>query len=100
AAFAHVAEYDRAIDAYFARRLQSETLFPPTLSPSWRLRQKLRYGENPHQQAAFYLDSAARSASVASAQILPGKELSYNNILDLDSPLNLVREFGEPAAVV
>ena len=60
----------------------------------------LRYGENPHQHAAFYVEPAAPPACVASAEVLHGKELSYNNLLDLDSALNLVREFAEPAAVV
>ena len=60
----------------------------------------LRYGENPHQKAAFYIDPTCRRACVAAAEVLHGKELSFNNILDLDSALNLVREFGQPAAVV
>jgi phosphoribosylaminoimidazolecarboxamide formyltransferase/IMP cyclohydrolase len=100
AAFAHVAEYDRAIDAYFQRRLHPEPAFPPALAPRWELRQPLRYGENPHQRAAFYVDPGCRAACVATAQVLHGKELSYNNILDLDSALNLVREFDGPAAAV
>jgi phosphoribosylaminoimidazolecarboxamide formyltransferase/IMP cyclohydrolase len=98
AAFARTAAYDRAISAYFARRLPE----PPT--PPLRLgfehRMELRYGENPHQQAAFYVDPDCRYACVATAEILHGKEVSYNNLLDLDSALNLVREFAEPAAVV
>jgi phosphoribosylaminoimidazolecarboxamide formyltransferase/IMP cyclohydrolase len=60
----------------------------------------LRYGENPHQDAAFYVEPDCRQACVATAESLHGKELSFNNILDLDSALNLVREFREPAAVV
>jgi phosphoribosylaminoimidazolecarboxamide formyltransferase/IMP cyclohydrolase len=60
----------------------------------------LRYGENPHQQAAFYIEPPAPHGCLASAEILHGKELSYNNLLDLDSAVNLVREFHEPAAVV
>src|SRR5439155_18578125 len=63
-------------------------------------RMPLRYGENPHQKAAFYVEPGARWPSVATAETLHGKELSYNNLLDLDSALNLVREFAEPAAVV
>jgi phosphoribosylaminoimidazolecarboxamide formyltransferase/IMP cyclohydrolase len=63
-------------------------------------KQPLRYGENPHQKAAFYVEAPARHDSIAGAEVLHGKELSYNNILDLDSALNLVREFAEPAAVV
>src|SRR5205807_703020 len=60
----------------------------------------LRYGENPHQKAAFYVEPASSYPSVSTARSLHGKELSFNNILDLDSALNLVREFSEPAAVV
>src|SRR5262249_10736068 len=64
------------------------------------LRQQLRYGENPHQEAAFYVEANPAADSVAGAEVLHGKELSFNNFLDLDSALNLVREFGEPAAAV
>ena len=60
----------------------------------------LRYGENPHQQAALYARPECRGASVAVARQLHGKELSYNNLLDLDSALAIVRQFAEPAAVV
>ncbi len=60
----------------------------------------MRYGENPHQRAAFYTEPGAPASSIARAEVLHGKELSYNNILDLDSALNLVREFADPAAVV
>ena len=60
----------------------------------------LRYGENPHQQAALYADAGAAGANVVAAQQLHGKELSYNNLLDLDSALAIVRDFAEPAAVV
>src|SRR5260370_14347810 len=99
AAFARTAAYDRAISNYFAARGSDEEL-PPHLDLYFERRSTLRYGENPHQHAAFYVDPAARYASVANAAILHGKELSYNNILDLDSALNLVCEFTEPATVV
>jgi phosphoribosylaminoimidazolecarboxamide formyltransferase/IMP cyclohydrolase len=95
-AFAHVASYDAAISAYFMRRTAPE--FPPYLGLHWERKQSLRYGENPHQKAAFYVNPAHRGACVANAEVLHGKELSFNNILDLDSALNLVREFAEPAA--
>jgi phosphoribosylaminoimidazolecarboxamide formyltransferase/IMP cyclohydrolase len=98
AAFSRIAAYDAAIAAYFARR--GTDLFPSALEANWTKRFDLRYGENPHQKAAFYIDPVGRRASVASAEVLHGKELSYNNILDLDIALNLVREFAEPAAVV
>src|SRR6185295_15328341 len=60
----------------------------------------LRYGENPHQAGAFYVESNAPPASLAASAQLHGKELSYNNLLDLDAALNLVREFDRPSAVV
>lgn len=107
AAFARTAAYDRAISAYFAGRMRShaergneEESFPASLDLRLERRQSLRYGENPHQRAAFYVEPNAPAATVARAEVLHGKELSYNNLLDLDSALNLVREFAEPAAVV
>jgi phosphoribosylaminoimidazolecarboxamide formyltransferase/IMP cyclohydrolase len=98
-AFARVAAYDEAIRSYFAGQAGDEQ-FPPRLDLSFERRLPLRYGENSHQQAAFYVEPATRYACVATARTLHGKELSYNNLLDLDSALNLVREFAEPAAVV
>ena len=98
-AFAHTARYDRAIAAYFA----GETAvgpFPGTLTIALTRKALLRYGENPHQQAALYTRSDARGASVVSARQLHGKELSYNNLLDLDSALGIARRFADPAAVV
>jgi phosphoribosylaminoimidazolecarboxamide formyltransferase/IMP cyclohydrolase len=100
-AFARTAAYDRAISAYFAARAAGEgEPLPATLDLRLERRQPLRYGENPHQPAAFYVESPVPPACVASAEVLHGKELSFNNLLDLDSALNLVREFAEPAAVV
>ena len=99
AAFARTAAYDRAISGYFASREKSES-WPASLTLSFQRRQELRYGENPHQKGAFYIEPGSTHASVATAESLHGKELSYNNILDLDSAFNLVREFAEPAAVV
>src|SRR5262249_1066250 len=93
------AGYDRAISAYFARRGGAEAM-PGLLDLRFERRMGLRYGENPHQQAAFYAEPGFTGASVATAECLHGKELSYNNLLDLDSALNLVREFTVPAAVV
>lgn len=98
-AFARTAAYDQAISSYFATRQQPAD-WPPRLELSFQHRQTLRYGENPHQKAAFYVESSARSDCVATAACLHGKELSFNNLLDLDSALNLVREFAGPAAVV
>jgi phosphoribosylaminoimidazolecarboxamide formyltransferase/IMP cyclohydrolase len=98
AAFARTASYDAAISSYFERKLNRP--FPPTLNLTFRRKSLLRYGENPHQPAALYVDPSATHPCVANAEVLGGKELSYNNILDLDSALNLVREFAEPTAVV
>jgi phosphoribosylaminoimidazolecarboxamide formyltransferase/IMP cyclohydrolase len=99
AAFARTAAYDAAISAYFAEQLGPGE-WPPVLALSFTKRLALRYGENPHQRAAFYVEPGCRHACVATAETLHGKELSYNNLLDLDSALNLVREFAQPAAVV
>ena len=104
AAFEMTACYDRAIANYMARLVTEEAAgpaaFPQTLSLSFRRQDLLRYGENPHQQAAFYIEPQPAPATLAASQQLHGKELSYNNLLDLDAALNLVREFPEPAAVV
>src|SRR5262249_25058060 len=99
AAFARTAAYDQAIATYFAGRTTAEPL-PAQLHLRFERRMKLRYGENPHQQAAFYVEPGRGRACVATAESLHGKELSYNNLLDLDSALNLVRDFDGPAAVV
>jgi phosphoribosylaminoimidazolecarboxamide formyltransferase/IMP cyclohydrolase len=99
AAFARTAAYDRAISAYFAKQTDV-TRFPGLLELRFEKKMPLRYGENPHQPAAFYVEPGVAHACVATAESLHGKELSYNNILDLDSAFNLVREFAEPAAVV
>jgi len=74
--------------------------FPYTLFAESHAQRGLRYGENPHQQAAFYSELDIDRPCIARAEVLHGKELSYNNILDLDSALNLVREFPGPACVV
>ncbi len=99
AAFARTAAYDRAIAAYFTRRSDTND-FPGLLELRFEKKIPLRYGENPHQAAAFYVEPGVAHPCVATAEPLHGKELSYNNILDLDSAFNLVREFAEPAAVV
>jgi phosphoribosylaminoimidazolecarboxamide formyltransferase / IMP cyclohydrolase len=99
AAFARTAAYDRAISAYFADRADQGP-WPPVFELRFVRCSALRYGENPHQQAAFYKEPGLNHACVANAETLHGKELSYNNLLDLDSALGLVREFASPAAVV
>jgi len=97
-AFAHTAAYDAAILAYF--RQQTGIPFPHELALGFVKRMDVRYGENPHQQAAFYADPMSEVPSVATAVQLSGKELSFNNIADLDAALNLVREFSQPAACI
>ena len=74
--------------------------FPDQLTLSFRRQSPLRYGENPHQRAAFYVEPQAAAGTLASAEVLHGKELSYNNLLDLDAALAIAREFDSPAAVV
>jgi phosphoribosylaminoimidazolecarboxamide formyltransferase/IMP cyclohydrolase len=99
AAFARTAAYDAVVAGYFSRRVEPSGL-PTRLPLYFEQHMGLRYGENPHQKAAFYVEPGCRHACVATAEPLHGKELSFNNLLDLDSALNLVREFAEPAAVV
>ncbi len=99
AAFARTSAYDRAVSAWFAGQGGGEP-FPSRLDLSFEKRSGLRYGENPHQPAAFYVESPTPAACLAGATVLHGKELSYNNLLDLDSALELVREFDAPAAAV
>jgi len=97
-AFALTADYDTAIASYFAQ--DGDTMFPEELSMRFDYKSGLRYGENPHQQAALYQDNAYPSASLLNAEILSGKELSYNNYNDLDACLNLLLDFTEPFACV
>jgi phosphoribosylaminoimidazolecarboxamide formyltransferase/IMP cyclohydrolase len=103
-AFAHTAAYDGAIASHLGRLASPEAAladFPSTLHLSASLARALRYGENPHQKAAFYaLEGAANAPSLAKAEVLQGKELSYNNLLDLDAAMRLCAEFALPAAAI
>ncbi len=100
-AFAHTAQYDAMVSAYFTGAVGGEApSFPDDLNLSFRRLKDLRYGENPHQQAAFYADPRAFGASVATAERIQGKELSYNNIADADAALECVRQFDAPACVI
>lgn len=100
-AFAHTARYDTMIANYLGRVHQvAAEKFPDTLPLVFEKVQDLRYGENPHQVAAFYREPTARRASVATAQLLQGKELSFNNIADADTAIECVRQFDEPACVI
>lgn len=93
-AFKHTAHYDGIIAGYFERK--AEAGFPSYLNPFYEKAQDLRYGENPHQKAALYKVPNYTGSSIATSQILSGKELSYNNILDLDAALNMVEDFERP----
>jgi phosphoribosylaminoimidazolecarboxamide formyltransferase/IMP cyclohydrolase len=97
AAYARTAAYDAAIGAWFARQEGEE--FPPRLGLAGVLRQTLRYGENPHQRAGFYVDGTGRPG-VATAVQVQGKELSYNNLNDTDAAFECVAEFDRPAIVI
>jgi phosphoribosylaminoimidazolecarboxamide formyltransferase/IMP cyclohydrolase len=98
-AFAHTARYDAAIANWFAFQQESDSGLPARLTLALDLKEVLRYGENPHQRAALYSERATWPNLVAGRQ-LHGKELSYNNFLDLDSALAIVRGIDRPAAVV
>ena len=95
--FRHTAAYDALIARYLTE-LVDETQ-PEKLTLTYDLKQSLRYGENSHQQAAFYQDALPVTYSIAAAKQLHGKELSYNNIKDADAALRIAREFDEPAVV-
>jgi phosphoribosylaminoimidazolecarboxamide formyltransferase/IMP cyclohydrolase len=100
-AFAHTARYDTMVASYLSDRHQVHTeRFPTTLPLVFDKVQDLRYGENPHQHAAFYRDPVPRGASVATASVLQGKDLSFNNIADADTAVECVRQFSEPACVI
>jgi phosphoribosylaminoimidazolecarboxamide formyltransferase / IMP cyclohydrolase len=101
-AFAHTARYDGAISGYLSsidadgRRER----FPRVLTRQWRLAQPMRYGENPHQQAAFYRDPEPGAGLLAGYEQLQGKELSYNNVADADAAWECVRGLQQPACVI
>jgi phosphoribosylaminoimidazolecarboxamide formyltransferase/IMP cyclohydrolase len=100
-AFEHTAQYDGMIANYLGARLSGKIeKFPRTFNAQLRKAQDLRYGENPHQSAAFYVDANPSEVSIATAQQLQGKELSYNNIADTDAALECVRSFVKPACVI
>jgi phosphoribosylaminoimidazolecarboxamide formyltransferase/IMP cyclohydrolase len=101
-AFSHTAAYDGAISNYLTA-LDSEgarVVFPHTLNAQFDLAQMMRYGENPHQDAAFYRDPDPASGSLARYTQIQGKELSYNNIADADTAWECVKTFEEPACVI
>jgi phosphoribosylaminoimidazolecarboxamide formyltransferase / IMP cyclohydrolase len=106
-AFAHTARYDTMVASYLAVAEHGGAAhnvptdrFPTTLPLVFDKAQELRYGENPHQQAAFYRDPTPRGASVSAAKMLQGKDLSFNNIADADTAIECVRQFDETACVI
>jgi phosphoribosylaminoimidazolecarboxamide formyltransferase/IMP cyclohydrolase len=108
-AFRHTSRYEAAIAGYFAQVetknggygvAEAEEVFPYRLALSFEKVQDLRYGENPHQRGAFYSDLGSTLYSVAAARKIQGKELSFNNILDLDAAWRLVTEIHDPACVI
>ena len=98
-AYAHTASYDTAITKYLSGSLGDDPLGDRFLYAG-TLVEKMRYGENPHQDAAFYVDQQAPTGSLATATQLQGKALSYNNIADSDAALECVRQFDAPACVI
>ncbi|MGS6585351.1 bifunctional phosphoribosylaminoimidazolecarboxamide formyltransferase/IMP cyclohydrolase [Vibrio diabolicus] len=109
AAFEHTAAYDGMIANYFGTMVPSygenkegdeESKFPRTFNQQFEKKQDMRYGENSHQAAAFYVEANPQEASVSTARQIQGKALSYNNITDTDAALECVKEFNEPACVI
>jgi phosphoribosylaminoimidazolecarboxamide formyltransferase/IMP cyclohydrolase len=99
-AFARTAAYDAAVAGYLAARGPAEEAFPENLVLAFERLGALRYGENPHQRAALYREPQASPDAIVRFQMLQGKELSFNNLLDLDSAVTLARDFDGPAAVI
>jgi phosphoribosylaminoimidazolecarboxamide formyltransferase/IMP cyclohydrolase len=100
--YQRTAAYDAAISNWLGRRTGDDVaLFPDTYTVQFRKTQEMRYGENPHQNAAFYVETASAEASTATATQLQGKELSYNNIADTDAALECVKQFSDaPSCVI
>jgi phosphoribosylaminoimidazolecarboxamide formyltransferase/IMP cyclohydrolase len=100
-AYAHTARYDTMVSSWLlARHAVPTERFPSTLPLVFDKVQDLRYGENPHQQAAFYRELAVRGSGIGTARFVQGKELSFNNIADADTAIECVRQFDEAACVI
>jgi phosphoribosylaminoimidazolecarboxamide formyltransferase / IMP cyclohydrolase len=95
-AFAHTAAYDAAVAGWFQR----DEAFPAQYGPVYRRLQELRYGENPHQRAAYYADASGPTRGLASAVQRHGKDLSYNNLLDTDAAWAMANDFDEPCVAI
>lgn len=99
--YAHTARYDSLIANHLGLQFdETDTAFPPSLHLAYQRHSSLRYGENPHQRAALYIEHNAPSGNIATAKILSGKELSFNNIADADAALECVKAFTASAACV
>ncbi len=99
-AWEHIAHYDAVIEKYFRKTFGDEFSYPEYLNLTFRKKQDLRYGENPHQTAALYIDEHEKNPSLLRAKQHQGKVLSYNNVLDANAAYLLLKEFEEPTAVV
>ncbi|CAN6832842.1 unnamed protein product, partial [Brassica oleracea] len=102
-AFQHVAAYDSAVSEWLWKQTEGQEKFPPSFTVPLSLKSSLRYGENPHQKAAFYVDKSlaeVNAGGIATAIQHHGKEMSYNNYLDADAAWNCVSEFENPTCVV
>ena len=100
-AYEHTAAYDGAIANYFGKSVPGGSdNFPRTFNTQFHKVQEMRYGENPHQGAAFYVEDNPAAGGIATARQLQGKELSYNNVADTDAALECVKNFDEPACVI
>jgi phosphoribosylaminoimidazolecarboxamide formyltransferase / IMP cyclohydrolase len=99
-AFAHTARYDSLIATYLTGKWQEDGDFPPLLNQPFEKVQELRYGENPHQSAALYKESSPLLSEIVSAKQLQGKELSFNNFIDLNAAWELVKEFDKGAVAI
>jgi phosphoribosylaminoimidazolecarboxamide formyltransferase/IMP cyclohydrolase len=100
-AFAHTAAYDAQIASYLRGRVDdAAAAYPDRLVRAWQRKSLLRYGENPHQTAALYVDSAAPPGALAAASLIQGKPLSFNNLTDADAALACVRSWTTPACVI
>lgn len=99
-AYKTTADYDANISGYLEQRLLKNTGMPDRVVISVEKKQEMRYGENPHQKAAFYVFPGCKETNIGDSEQIHGKELSFNNIYDMDAALNVVKTFEEPAACI
>ncbi len=99
-AYSHTARYDSLIAEYLSGQLEDKPKFTPKFQKTYEIIQELRYGENPHQEASFYKEVGAQESDIVSAKQLQGKELSFNNIVDVEAAWQLVTDFEEGAVAI